>query len=766
MFERFTDQARKALIVAQDEARTLVHPAIANEHIFLGLLAVKPSASESILTELGVDIADARDFFAKELPPKDMPGGHIPFTTPAKKILEGALRTALRLGHDHIGTNHLLIGLCSVESSLVKKFLENSGISIDNISELASNHLDNGDSVMANNPGNSFKSDRFERGEKSSALDQFGKNLTAAALAGNLDPVIGRDTETERLLQVLLRRTKNNPVLIGEPGVGKSAVVEGLAQRIARGEVPAMLANKKIYTIDLALMVAGARYRGDFEERMKKVLAEISRNKDVIIFIDEIHTILGAGAAEGSLDAANLLKPILARGEIQVIGATTLTEYRKIEKDAALERRFQPVKVEEPDDAQTVSILKGLSAKYAEHHGVSFTDEALEAAVKLSSRYITDRKQPDKAIDVIDEAGAKIQISNDPDKSRVVDFELVSSVISMWTGIPINSTSDEISRLLSLESSLSKRVIGQADPVSAIAKAVRRNRSGVSDPKRPNGSFIFAGPTGVGKTELAKALAFELFGTEDSLIAIDMSEYSEKHTVSRMFGSPPGYVGYDEGGQLTEQVRRKPYSVVLFDEIEKAHPDVFNSLLQVLEEGRLSDSSGKVVNFSNTIIIMTTNLGSRAIVNGNSLGFAKGGTEDDFSKMKSAVQTELKSFFRPEFLNRVDDVIVFHALEKEAVGTILDKFILEIDARLASKDITLMLTADARSYLIDKGYDTAYGARPLRRVVQREIEDIISEKILLGEIIPSSIVVVEKSLDSLEFTHSSKLIPDVLDFPS
>ena len=766
MFERFTDQARKALIVAQDEARTLVHPAIANEHIFLGLLAVKPSASESILSELGIDIADARDFFAKEMPPKDMPGGHIPFTTPAKKILEGALRTALRLGHDHIGTNHLLIGLCSVESSLVKKFLENSGISIDNISELASNHLDNGDSVMANNPVNSFKSDRFERGEKSSALDQFGKNLTAAALAGNLDPVIGRDTETERVLQVLLRRTKNNPVLIGEPGVGKSAVVEGLAQRIARGEVPAMLADKKIYTIDLALMVAGARYRGDFEERMKKVLTEISRNKDVIIFIDEIHTILGAGAAEGSLDAANLLKPILARGEIQVIGATTLSEYRKIEKDAALERRFQPVKVEEPDDIQTLNILKGLSTKYAEHHGVTFTDEALEAAVKLSSRYITDRKQPDKAIDVIDEAGAKIQISNDPDKSRVVDFELVSSVISMWTGIPINSTSDEISRLLSLEASLSKRVIGQPDPVSAIAKAVRRNRSGVSDPKRPNGSFIFAGPTGVGKTELAKALAFELFGTEDALISIDMSEYSEKHTVSRMFGSPPGYVGYDEGGQLTEQVRRKPYSVVLFDEIEKAHPDVFNSLLQVLEEGRLSDSSGKIVNFSNTIIIMTTNLGSRVIVNGNSLGFAKGGTEDDFSKMKSAVQSELKSFFRPEFLNRVDDVIVFHALEKESVGTILDKFITEIDTRLASKDITLMLTADARSYLIDKGYDTAYGARPLRRVVQREIEDAISEKILLGEIIPSSIVVVEKTVDSLEFTHSSKLIPDVLDFPS
>lgn len=766
MFERFTDQARKALIVAQDEARTLVHPAISNEHIFLGLLSVKSSAADSILSEAGVDISSARDFFAQALPPKDLPGGHIPFTTQAKKILEGALRTALRLGHDHIGTNHLLIGLCSTEQGFVNAFLQQSGISVDELIDKASNILDNGEAVLASHPSTGFRNDRFERGEKNSALDQFGKNLTAAAKLGQLDPVIGRDTETERILQVLLRRTKNNPVLIGEPGVGKSAVVEGLAQRIAAGDVPAALSNKRVYTIDLSLMVAGARYRGDFEERMKKVLSEITKNKDIIIFIDEIHTILGAGAAEGSLDAANLLKPILARGEIQVIGATTLSEYRKIEKDAALERRFQPVRVEEPNDEQTLSILKGLSEKYAKHHDVTFTDDALESAVRLSSRYITDRKQPDKAIDVIDEAGAKIQLSKDLDIDRVVDTNLVASVVSTWTGVPINSSSDEISRLLSLEASLSKKVVGQNDAVSSIAKSVRRNRSGVSDPRRPNGSFIFAGPTGVGKTELAKALACELFGSEDALISIDMSEYSEKHTVSRMFGSPPGYVGYDEGGQLTEQVRRKPYSVVLFDEIEKAHPDVFNSLLQVLEEGRLSDSSGKVVNFSNTIIIMTTNLGSRSIVNGTNLGFSKGGVEDNFTKMKSSVFTELKTFFKPEFLNRLDEIIVFHSLEKESVGAILDKFIVEIDLRLTQKDISLMLTAEARNYLINKGYDSAYGARPLRRVVQKELEDVISEKLLLGEISNSSVIVVDMLNDALDFSHSSKLIPDILEFPS
>nr|MCH9839612.1 ATP-dependent Clp protease ATP-binding subunit [Actinomycetes bacterium] len=656
-------------------------------------------------------------------------------------------------------------------------------------------------------------------------LDQFGRNLTAAARENKLDPVIGRSKEIERVMQVLSRRTKNNPVLIGEPGVGKTAIVEGLAQDIVAGEVPETLKDKQVYSLDLGALVAGSRYRGDFEERLKKVLKEIRTRGDIILFIDEIHTLVGAGAAEGAIDAASILKPMLARGELQTIGATTLDEYRKhIEKDAALERRFAPVLVEAPDVQHTVEILRGLRDRYESHHRVSITDGALEAAARLSDRYISDRQLPDKAIDLIDEAGSRLRIrrmtappdlrefdtkiadvrkakessideqdfekaaalrddeknliteradrerewkAGDLDVVAEVDEKLIGEVLALMTGIPVSDLSeDDIARLLHMEEELHLRVIGQEQAIKALSKSIRRTRAGLKDPKRPSGSFIFAGPSGVGKTELSKTLAQFLFGSEDALIALDMSEYSERHTASRLFGSPPGYVGYEDGGQLTEKVRRKPFSVVLFDEVEKAHPDIFNSLLQVLEEGRLTDSQGRIVDFKNTVIIMTTNLGSRDVSKGQNLGFAPDDNEfSAYEQMKGKVQQELKQHFRPEFLNRIDDVVVFHQLSKNEIVEIVDLMITGLEKRLLEKDMDIELTTAAKNLLAERGYDSSLGARPLRRTIQRDLEDPLSEKMLFGDLLPGNIVVVdvEGEGDSREFTFSStprEVLPD------
>jgi ATP-dependent Clp protease ATP-binding subunit ClpC len=650
-------------------------------------------------------------------------------------------------------------------------------------------------------------------------LDQFGRNLTAAAREGKLDPVIGREKEIERVMQVLSRRTKNNPVLIGEPGVGKTAIVEGLAQNIVKGEVPETLKDKQLYTLDLGALVAGSRYRGDFEERLKKVLKEIRTRGDIILFIDEMHTLVGAGAAEGAIDAASILKPMLARGELQTIGATTLDEYRKhVEKDAALERRFAPIQVQAPDVKDTVEILRGLRDRYESHHRVSITDGALEAAARLSDRYISDRQLPDKAIDLIDEAGSRLRIrrmtappdlrefddriatvrrekesaidaqdfekaaalrdqekkllaekvererewkAGDLDVVAEVDERLIGEVLALMTGIPVSDlTEDDIARLLRMEEELHKRVIGQEQAIKALSKSIRRTRAGLKDPKRPSGSFIFAGPSGVGKTELSKTLAEFLFGDEDALIALDMSEFSERHTASRLFGSPPGYVGYEEGGQLTEKVRRKPFSVVLFDEVEKAHPDIFNSLLQVLEEGRLTDAQGRAVDFKNTVIIMTTNLGSRDVSKGQTLGFAPDNDDESaYERMKAKVQQELKQHFRPEFLNRIDDVIVFHQLTEKEIVEIVDLMIANLEKRLEEQDMAIELTPAAKALLAHRGYDTSLGARPLRRTIQRDIEDPLSEKMLFGDMKPGSIVLVDVATDDSEDPFTFTAMP-------
>ncbi len=659
--------------------------------------------------------------------------------------------------------------------------------------QLLSGYQGKGDPATAGAPSEGTPS-------TSLVLDQFGRNLTAAARESKLDPVIGREKEIERVMQVLSRRTKNNPVLIGEPGVGKTAVVEGLAQAIVKGEVPETLKDKQLYTLDLGALVAGSRYRGDFEERLKKVLKEIRTRGDIILFIDELHTLVGAGAAEGAIDAASILKPMLARGELQTIGATTLDEYRKhLEKDAALERRFQPIQVAEPSVAHTIEILKGLRDRYEAHHRVSITDAALVAAASLADRYISDRFLPDKAIDLIDEAGSRMRIrrmtappdlrefderianvrrdkesaidaqdfekaaslrdrektllaekakrekewkAGDMDVVAEVGDEEIAEVLAIWTGIPVfKLTEEETARLLRMEDELHRRVIGQQQAIKAVSQAIRRTRAGLKDPKRPGGSFIFAGPSGVGKTELSKTLAEFLFGDEDSLIQLDMSEYMEKHTVSRLVGSPPGYVGYEEGGQLTERVRRKPFSVVLFDEVEKAHPDVFNTLLQILEDGRLTDSQGRLVDFKNTILIMTSNLGTRDISKGPGIGFATGAGAIDYERMKAKVQDELKQHFRPEFLNRIDDIIVFHQLSENEIIQIVDLMLARVDVQLKNKDMALELTPAAKALLAKKGYDPVLGARPLRRTIQREIEDVLSEKILYGTLKPGEIVV-------------------------
>ena len=826
MFERFTDRARRVIVLAQEEARALQHNYIGTEHLLLGLIREGEGVAAKALASKGVEL-DATRKQVEEMIGKGnaAPNGHIPFTPHAKQVLELSLREALQLGHSYIGTEHILLGLIREGEGvgtqvLIKMDVDLGELRTATIDLIRGSHegsdSDKGD--LANAGGVQNKGSQTG----SAILDQFGRNLTAEAAAGKLDPVIGRSKEIERVMVVLSRRTKNNPVLIGEPGVGKTAVVEGLAQKINAGDVPETLKGKQVYSLDLGSMVAGSRYRGDFEERLKKVLKEIKTRGDIVLFIDEIHTIVGAGSADGALGASDMLKPMLARGELQTIGATTTEEYRKyIEKDAALERRFQPIQVPEPTIAETIEILKGLRERYENHHHVTITDGALQSAAELSARYIQDRNLPDKAIDLIDEAGARLRIKRltappelkeidakiakvsvekdqaikdqdfekaaelrdrqeklegerkekekswregESDVSMTVDEDVIAQVISATTGIPVfKLTQAESKKLLNMEKELHKRIIGQDDAVTALSRSIRRARVGLKDPKRPSGSFIFAGPTGVGKTELAKALAEFLFDDEDALIRVDMSEFSEKYAASRLFGAPPGYVGYEEGGELTEKVRRKPFSVVLFDEIEKAHPDIFNTLLQVLDDGHLTDGQGRKVDFKNTIIILTTNLGTRDIAKAANTGFNVGGnTETSYQRMKDQVSSELKQQFRPEFLNRLDDIIVFRQLTEPQVRQIVDLDVRRLNDRLFERHMSIELTDKAKDLLAEKGFDPLLGARPLRRVIQRDIEDAISEKILLGELGDNEAVFVDAQGEGIlgEFTFTGKPILD------
>ena len=824
MFERFTDRARRVVVLAQEEARMLNHNYIGTEHILLGLIHEGEGVAAKALESLGISLEGVRAQVEEIIGQgQQAPSGHIPFTPRAKKVLELSLREALQLGHNYIGTEHILLGLIREGEGVAAQVLVKLGADLNRVRQQVIQLLSGyqgKEAVTQGGPAEGTPS-------TSLVLDQFGRNLTQAAREGKLDPVIGRENEIERVMQVLSRRTKNNPVLIGEPGVGKTAVVEGLAQAIYKNDVPETLKDKQLYSLDLGALVAGSRYRGDFEERLKKVLKEIKTRGDIILFIDEIHTLVGAGAAEGAIDAASILKPMLARGELQTIGATTLDEYRKhVEKDAALERRFQPIQVKEPSVAHTIEILKGLRDRYETHHRVSITDGALAAAANLADRYVSDRFLPDKAIDLIDEAGSRLRIkrmtapaelrafddkiadarkekesaidgqdfekaaslrdkektliaekheaeknwkATDLDKVTEVDEELIAQVLSASTGIPVfKLTEEETARLLRMEDELHNRVIGQDQAIKALSQAIRRTRAGLKDPRRPGGSFIFAGPSGVGKTELSRTLASFLFGDQDALIQLDMSEYSERHTASRLFGAPPGYVGYDEGGQLTEKVRRRPFSVVLFDEIEKAHPDIFNSLLQVLEDGRLTDSQGRTVDFKNTVIIMTTNLGTRDISKSLGLGFAN--SDDDqtnYERMKGKVSDELKTHFRPEFLNRIDDVIVFHQLTKDQIIQIVDLMIKNLDDRLQAKDMGIELTPAAKDLLAARGYDPLLGARPLRRTIQREIEDALSERILFGELKAGEIIVVDAEGEGAEaiFTFKGATKAEMPDTP-
>jgi len=822
MFERFTDRARRVVVLAQEEARMLNHNYIGTEHILLGLIHEGEGVAAKGLESLGISLEAVRSQVEEIIGQgQQAPSGHIPFTPRAKKVLELSLREALQLGHNYIGTEHILLGLIREGEGVAAQVLVKLGADLNRVRQQVIQLLSGyqgKEAVAAGGPAEGQPS-------TSLVLDQFGRNLTQAAREGKLDPVIGREKEIERVMQVLSRRTKNNPVLIGESGVGKTAVVEGLAQAIVKGDIPETLKDKQLYSLDLGALVAGSRYRGDFEERLKKVLKEIRTRGDIILFIDEIHTLVGAGAAEGAIDAASILKPMLARGELQTIGATTLDEYRKhLEKDAALERRFQPIQVAEPSVTHTIEILKGLRDRYESHHKVSISDDALVAAATLADRYISDRFLPDKAIDLIDEAGSRLRIRRmtappelrefddrianvrrekesaidgqdfekaaslrDKEKSLIVekaerekswkagdldvvaevDEELIAEVLSTATGIPVfKLTEAETARLLRMEDELHRRVIGQDQAIKALSQAIRRTRAGLKDPRRPGGSFIFAGPSGVGKTELSRTLASFLFGDADALIQLDMSEYSEKHTASRLFGAPPGYVGYDEGGQLTEKVRRRPFSVVLFDEIEKAHPDIFNSLLQVLEDGRLTDAQGRVVDFKNTVIIMTTNLGTRDISKSLSLGFMNSADAlGNYERMKAKVSDELKTHFRPEFLNRIDDIIVFHQLSENEIVQIVDLMVANLENRLKEKDMGIELTAAAKAILAKRGYDPVLGARPLRRTIQREIEDALSEKILFGDIKPGHIIVIDFDESSESFTFVGSPRADLPDTP-
>ncbi len=802
MFERFTDRARRVVVLAQEEARLLNHSYIGTEHILLGLIhegeGVAAKALESLNISLEAVRAQVEEIIGQG---GSSPSGHIPFTPRAKKVLELSLREALQLGHNYIGTEHILLGLIREGEGVAAQVLVKLGADLSRVRQQVIQLLSGYQGPAGKGEGTpaGTKDEPQEKGG-SQILDQFGRNLTQLARDNKLDPVIGRQKEMERVMQILSRRTKNNPVLIGEPGVGKTAIVEGLAQKIVRNDVPETLTNKQLYTLDLGSLVAGSRYRGDFEERLKKVLKEIKTRGDIILFIDEIHTLVGAGAAEGAIDAASILKPMLARGELQTIGATTLDEFRKhFEKDAALERRFQPVKVEEPEVAHTIEILKGLRDKYESHHRVTITDQALVAAANLADRYIADRHLPDKAIDLIDEAGSRLRIkrmATPPDLKEIenkindvqeakkkaveeqrfeeagrlrdqeralleervekesaikasgidlfdeVDEEAIAEVLSMWTGIPVYKlTEEETAKLLNMEAELHKRIISQNDAIKAVSQSIRRTRAGLKDPKRPSGSFIFLGPTGVGKTELAKTLANFLFGEDDALISLDMSEYMEKHTVSRLVGSPPGYVGYEEGGQLTEAVRRKPFSVVLFDEIEKAHPDVFNTLLQILEEGRLTDAQGRSTDFRNTVLIMTSNLGTQDLRKAN-VGFGKNDEALSYQRMRDKVNEALKGHFRPEFLNRIDEVIVFHELGMPEVVQMVDLMSKRVISQLEGLGLGLELTQPAKELLAKRGYDPQLGARPLRRALQRLIEDPLSEKLLNKDFSAGQIIVV------------------------
>ena len=808
MFERFTDRARRVVVLAQEEARLLNHNYIGTEHILLGLIHEGEGVAAKGLESLGISLEAVRGQVEELIGQgASSPSGHIPFTPRAKKVLELSLREALQLGHNYIGTEHILLGLIREGEGVAAQVLVKLGADLSRVRQQVIQLLSGysgsgqGSSDSSDKAGATAGGSGGDSPSGSLVLDQFGRNLTQAARDKKLDPVIGRHRETERVMQVLSRRTKNNPVLVGEPGVGKTAIVEGLAQMIANDDVPETIKDRQLYTLDLGALVAGSRYRGDFEERLKKVLKEIKSRGDIVLFIDEIHTLVGAGAAEGAIDAASILKPMLARGELQTIGATTLDEYRKhLEKDAALERRFQPITVDEPTVPHTIEILKGLRERYETHHRVTITDQALVAAANLADRYISDRHLPDKAIDLIDEAGSRLRIKRmhtpedlreietdlaevvqrkkaaveaqdfeeagrlrDSEKELLtrkeskeseirsagvdlfdeVDEEAIAEVLSVWTGIPVYKlTEEETQKLLSMEDELHKRVIGQGDAIKAVSQAIRRTRAGLKDPKRPSGSFVFLGPSGVGKTELAKTLAEFLFGDEQALVALDMSEYMEKHTVSRLVGSPPGYVGYEEGGQLTEAVRRRPFSVVLFDEVEKAHPDVFNTLLQILEEGRLTDSQGRTVDFRNTVLIMTSNLGTADLRKAN-LGFAKADAAVSYERMKAKVQDALKAHFRPEFLNRIDDTIVFHELSLEEVTRIVDLMVIRVAGQLAGQGIGLELTDAAKVYLAEQGYDPSMGARPLRRAIQRLVEDPLSERLLHKEFSAGEIVVVD-----------------------
>ncbi len=816
MFERFTDRARRVLVLAQEEARLLNHSFIGTEHILLGLIHEGEGVAAKALEQLGISLEAVREKVEETIGLSGTaPTGSPPFTPRAKKVLELSLREALQLGHNYIGTEHMLLGLVREGEGVAAQVLVSLGADLARVRQQVIQLLSGYQGKETS--GATAGSSTAETPSGSPVLDQFGRNLTQLARDGKLDPVIGREKEIERVMQVLSRRTKNNPVLIGEPGVGKTAIVEGLAQRIVSNDVPETLKAKQLYTLDLGALVAGSRYRGDFEERLKKVLKEIRTRGDIILFIDELHTLVGAGAAEGAIDAASILKPMLARGELQTIGATTLDEYRKhLEKDAALERRFQPIKVDQPTVAHTIEILKGLRDRYESHHSVTITDQALVAAANLADRYLADRYLPDKAIDLIDEAGSRLRIrrmTTPPDYKKleeeitrirrdkeaaierqafdqakklaeqekdrlerkssmeaewraegmdlfdVVDEEVIAEVLANWTGIPVyRLTEEETAKLLRMEDELHKRVVGQEEAIKALSRAIRRTRAGLKDPKRPSGSFIFLGPTGVGKTELAKTLAEFLFDDEDALIQLDMSEYMEKHTVSRLVGSPPGYVGYEEGGQLTEAVRRKPFSVVLFDEVEKAHPDVFNALLQILEDGRLTDAQGRSVDFKNTVLIMTSNLGT-ADLRKSSVGFAKSSEAVTYERMKSKVNEALKAHFRPEFLNRIDEVVVFHELSREEVVQIVDFMVKRVSDQLEAQGMALELTPAAKSLLAEKGYDPTLGARPLRRAIQQLVEDPLSERILWKEFRVGETIVVDVTDGEIVFRAVEGLQP-------
>lgn len=809
MYERFTDRARKVMQLANQEAQRFNHEYIGTEHVLLGLIKEGSGVAANVLKNLDVDLRKIRLEVEKlvQSGPDMVTMGKLPQTPRAKKVIEYSMEEARNLGHNYVGTEHILLGLLREQEGVAAQVLMNLGLKLEEVREEVLNLLGHGiegseggernptgaaGGGAANPEGGGAPTGKSSKTSKTPALDSFGRDLTELARQGKLDPVIGREKEIERAVQVLCRRTKNNPVLLGEAGVGKTAIVEGLAQRVVDGDVPEIMTEKRIVVLDLAMMVAGTKYRGQFEERIKAVMNEVRRAKNTILFIDELHTLVGAGGAEGAIDASNVLKPALARGEIQCIGATTLDEYRKyIEKDAALERRFQKIMVEPSNKAETIEILKGLRDRYESHHRVQITDDALEAAVDFSSRYITDRCLPDKAIDVIDEAGARVRLkamTKPPDLKEIdeqvdrlnkekeeavanqdfekaaalrdqadklkkkkqsvlrdwrntsresdgiVDKEVIAEVVSKMTGVPLTRmTTEDSIRLMEMEAELSKKVISQHEAIKAISKAVRRSRSGLKDPKRPTGSFIFAGPTGVGKTHLAKALAEFLFGDADSLIQIDMSEYMEKHNVSRLIGAPPGYVGFEEGGQLTEKIRRRPYSVVLLDEIEKAHPDVFNMLLQVMEEGRLTDSFGRHVDFRNTVLIMTTNAGAEAIKNESAFGFQKQDDDASYDNMKARVMERIEKFFRPEFINRCDDIIVFRHLNLDDLKQVVDLELSKVRERLLEKGLKLVLTDEAKKFLIKKGSNTDFGARPLRRAIENFVEDPLSEELLKGE---------------------------------